>query len=104
MENAKVKLGDTEATRIGLGTNRLTNTREHIAFLKEAVAVRVNHIDTAYSYTSGGSEETIGVWELDPPASVADVDAIGERFRPLRTLAAVYLYRSRRRATQPASE
>ena len=44
------------------------------------------------------------VWELDPPASVADVDAIGERFRPWRTLAAVYLYRSRRRATQPASE
>ena len=43
------------------------------------------------------------VWELDPPASVADVDAIGERFRPWRTLAAVYLYRSRRRATQPAS-
>ena len=60
MENAKVKLGDTEATRIGLGTNRLTNTREHIAFLKEAVADGVNHIDTAYSYTGGESEETIG--------------------------------------------
>ena len=60
MENAKVKLGDTEATRIGLGTNRLTNTREHIAFLKEAVADGVNHIDTAYSYAGGESEETIG--------------------------------------------
>jgi DNA-3-methyladenine glycosylase II len=35
------------------------------------------------------------VWELDVPASVADVDAIGERFRPWRTLAAVYLYRTR---------
>jgi DNA-3-methyladenine glycosylase II len=35
------------------------------------------------------------VWRLDPPASVADVDAIGERFRPWRTLAAVYLYRTR---------
>jgi DNA-3-methyladenine glycosylase II len=35
------------------------------------------------------------VWGLDPPASVADVDAIGERFRPWRTLAAVYLYRTR---------
>jgi DNA-3-methyladenine glycosylase II len=34
------------------------------------------------------------VWELEPPASIADVDAIGERFRPWRTLAAVYLYRS----------
>lgn len=30
------------------------------------------------------------VWELDKP-SLADVDALGERFRPWRTLAAVYL-------------
>ena len=35
------------------------------------------------------------LWELDAPASVEQVDAIGERFRPWRTLAAVYLYRSR---------
>jgi DNA-3-methyladenine glycosylase II len=34
------------------------------------------------------------IWKLDPPASVAQVDAIGERFRPWRTLAALYLYRS----------
>jgi DNA-3-methyladenine glycosylase II len=34
------------------------------------------------------------IWALDPPASVAEVDAIGERFRPWRTLAAAYLYRS----------
>jgi DNA-3-methyladenine glycosylase II len=33
------------------------------------------------------------VWGLEPPASIPDVDAIGERFRPWRTLAAVYLYR-----------
>ncbi len=33
------------------------------------------------------------VWALDPPASVAEVDALGERFRPWRTLAATYLYR-----------
>jgi DNA-3-methyladenine glycosylase II len=31
------------------------------------------------------------VWELDMPLSLADVDAVGERFRPWRTLAAVYL-------------
>jgi DNA-3-methyladenine glycosylase II len=36
------------------------------------------------------------IWALDPPASVAQVDAIGERFRPWRTLAAAYLYRSLR--------
>jgi DNA-3-methyladenine glycosylase II len=34
------------------------------------------------------------VWALDAPASVAQVDALGERFRPWRTLAAAYLYRS----------
>jgi DNA-3-methyladenine glycosylase II len=32
------------------------------------------------------------VWGLDAPASVAQVDALGERFRPYRTLAATYLY------------
>ena len=37
------------------------------------------------------------VWELDPPATVAQVDSLGERFRPWRTLAATYLY-----ATQTA--
>jgi DNA-3-methyladenine glycosylase II len=34
------------------------------------------------------------VWALDTPASVAQVDALGERFRPWRTLAATYLYRT----------
>jgi DNA-3-methyladenine glycosylase II len=37
------------------------------------------------------------VWRLDAPASLADIDPIGERFRPWRTLAALYLYRSDRR-------
>jgi DNA-3-methyladenine glycosylase II len=36
------------------------------------------------------------VWELDSPASVAQVDTLGDRFRPWRTLAAAYLYRSLR--------
>jgi DNA-3-methyladenine glycosylase II len=34
------------------------------------------------------------VFGLTPPASIAQVDEIGERFRPWRTLAAAYLYRS----------
>jgi DNA-3-methyladenine glycosylase II len=34
------------------------------------------------------------IWGLDPPASVDQVDALGERFRPWRTLAAAYLYSS----------
>jgi DNA-3-methyladenine glycosylase II len=34
------------------------------------------------------------VWGLAAPASVEEIDALGERFRPWRTLAAAYLYRS----------
>jgi DNA-3-methyladenine glycosylase II len=34
------------------------------------------------------------IWGLDPPASIDEVDAVGERFRPWRTLAAAYLYSS----------
>jgi pyridoxine 4-dehydrogenase len=56
----RLRLGDTEVARIGLGTNRLTKTPEHIAFVKEAVAAGVNLIDTAHTYTGGASEETIG--------------------------------------------
>jgi pyridoxine 4-dehydrogenase len=56
----RLRLGDTEVARIGLGTNRLTRTPEHIAFVKEAVAAGVNLIDTALTYTGGASEETIG--------------------------------------------
>ncbi len=46
--------------RIGLGTNRLTNTPENVAFIREAVAVGVEMIDTAHLYTGGESEATIG--------------------------------------------
>ena len=34
------------------------------------------------------------IWGLDGPASVEQIDAVGERFRPWRTLAAAYLYSS----------
>jgi aryl-alcohol dehydrogenase-like predicted oxidoreductase len=55
-----LKLGDTEVTRIGLGTNRLTHTPEHVEFVQEAVAAGVGLVDTAHSYTGGESEATIG--------------------------------------------
>jgi len=55
-----MKLGDIDVARIGLGTNRLTRTPDNIAFLRAAVAAGVQMIDTAHSYTSGQSEETIG--------------------------------------------
>jgi pyridoxine 4-dehydrogenase len=55
-----VKLGDIDVARIGLGTNRLTRTDDHVAFVKTAVDAGVQMIDTAHSYTGGQSEETIG--------------------------------------------
>jgi pyridoxine 4-dehydrogenase len=57
---AKLSLGNVEVSRVGLGTNRLSNTAENVAFVKEAVAAGVGHIDTAHTYTGGESEATIG--------------------------------------------
>jgi pyridoxine 4-dehydrogenase len=56
----KLKLADVEVARIGLGTNRLAKTPEHIALVQEAVAAGVNLIDTAHTYAGGQSEHTIG--------------------------------------------
>jgi pyridoxine 4-dehydrogenase len=55
-----LRLGDTEIARVGLGTNRLTNTPEKIAFIRQAVAAGVGLIDTAHVYTGGESEAAIG--------------------------------------------
>ena len=55
-----LRLADTDVARIGLGTNRLTNTPDNVAFVQQAVAAGVGHIDTAHLYTSGASEATIG--------------------------------------------
>jgi aryl-alcohol dehydrogenase-like predicted oxidoreductase len=49
-----------DVPRIGLGTNRLTTTPEHVAFVREAVAAGVRHIDTAHLYSGGDSERAIG--------------------------------------------
>ena len=53
-------LGDAEVARIGLGTNRLRRTPEHVRLVEEAVAAGVGVVDTAHTYTGGESEETIG--------------------------------------------
>jgi aryl-alcohol dehydrogenase-like predicted oxidoreductase len=57
---SSLTLGETVLTRIGLGTNRLTNTPGNQAFVREALAAGVNFIDTAHLYTGGESELTIG--------------------------------------------
>jgi pyridoxine 4-dehydrogenase len=53
-------LGDAEVPRTGLGTNRLSSTEEHVAFLRAAVNEGIGHIDTAHLYAGGDSETTIG--------------------------------------------
>jgi pyridoxine 4-dehydrogenase len=55
-----VGLGEQRLTRIGLGTNRLSDTAENRAFLGAAVDAGLSFIDTAHVYTSGESEATIG--------------------------------------------
>jgi pyridoxine 4-dehydrogenase len=63
----KVTLGETPVTRLGLGTNRLTHTRENIGFVQEAVAAGIGMIDTAHVYTDGESEATIGATLASAP-------------------------------------
>jgi aryl-alcohol dehydrogenase-like predicted oxidoreductase len=53
-------LAGVEVPRVGLGTNRLTDDDGGVAFIREAVAAGVRHIDTAHLYTGGASERAIG--------------------------------------------
>jgi pyridoxine 4-dehydrogenase len=53
-------IGGSEVPRIGLGTNRLRDTAEHAAFVREAIAAGIGHIDTAHLYSGGASEAAIG--------------------------------------------
>jgi len=55
-----IRLGDVEVPRIGLGTNRLAQAPQNVAFVGEAVAAGLRHIDTAHTYARGQSELTIG--------------------------------------------
>ena len=53
-------IGESEVPRIGLGTNRLQDTVEHAAFVRDAIAAGIRHIDTAHLYSGGRSEAAIG--------------------------------------------
>jgi aryl-alcohol dehydrogenase-like predicted oxidoreductase len=55
-----IRLGEREVRRIGLGTNKLEHTAANVEFIRTAVAAGIDHIDSAYLYTSGDSETTIG--------------------------------------------
>ena len=54
------ELGSRSIRRIGLGTNRLTDDADNRAFLRAAVDVGLNLVDTAHLYSSGDSERAIG--------------------------------------------
>jgi len=55
-----VRLGGTEVSRIGLGTNRLSYTPGHVAFIRAAVESGIDVVDTAHLYVGGESERTVG--------------------------------------------
>ena len=56
----RVRLGDLDVSRLGLGTNRITDSPESYKLLKQAVDWGVDFIDTAHRYGSGASEIGIG--------------------------------------------
>ena len=64
-----IRLGDRQVPRIGLGTNRLRLS--HVDFVREAVAAGIGLIDTAYLYSGGESEQTIGEAGVGGDALVA---------------------------------
>jgi pyridoxine 4-dehydrogenase len=71
MPEQTITLGSTTVPRVGLGTNRLTPTDENIAFVRAAVDAGLAHVDTAYLYTAGDSETTLGrALDLPRPGSV----------------------------------
>src|SRR4051812_34707006 len=73
MAHKTIRLGGREIPRIGLGTNRLTNTERNIAFVRAAAQAGIGMIDTAHLYTGGASEKTIGaaLGGSPPPVVVA---------------------------------
>jgi aryl-alcohol dehydrogenase-like predicted oxidoreductase len=63
----------SSSRRIGLGTNRLTDSAEHRAFLRAAIEAGIDHVDTAHLYSGGESERAIGavLRELDGDVTIA---------------------------------
>jgi aryl-alcohol dehydrogenase-like predicted oxidoreductase len=55
-----IALGDRRFTRVGLGTNRLTDTEADRSFLTAGVEAGLEFIDTAHLYSGGESELAIG--------------------------------------------
>ena len=75
----QTELGDRTLTRVGLGTNRLTDTRENHEFLRAAVDAGLDFIDTAHIYVGGESELAIGNALADRAADVIIASKAGYR-------------------------
>ena len=69
-DDRTISIGDMTVTRVGLGTNRLTDTEENRSFLSAAIDAGLDFIDTAHLYTDGSSERTIGSALSPPPDGV----------------------------------
>ena len=65
-----IRLGERRVHRIGLGTDRVTDTPAVRTFLRRAVELGVNFVDTADVYMSGASEATIGAVLSQPTPTV----------------------------------
>lgn len=104
-----ISLGDRRLNRIGLGTNRLTDSAKNRSFLEGAVAAGIDHIDSAHVYSGGDSEATIGATLApfgnglvvatkgaygggDPQRLRAELDQSFERLR-VDTITLYYLHR-----------
>ena len=80
-----ITLGETSLTRIGLGTNRLTNTSANVAFVRDAVDAGIRLIDTAHTYAGGESEQAIGAAGSPDASMVATKGGYSDaRPEPLR--------------------
>jgi pyridoxine 4-dehydrogenase len=65
LDAQQLTIAGVEVARVGLGTNKLTHTPEHVAFIRDAVAGGLGMIDTAHVYVGGESEQTIGEAHTD---------------------------------------
>ena len=74
----RLRLGASTLTRIGLGTNRLTNTAANVEFVRDAATAGVSMIDTAHTYTGGESKPVVdGLMET---GDTGHFDASGRLF------------------------
>jgi aryl-alcohol dehydrogenase-like predicted oxidoreductase len=55
-----IRIGERDIPRMGMGTNRLTQTPDNVHFLRGAAELGIGLVDTAHLYTGGSSESTVG--------------------------------------------